>query len=105
MLVMLKSHMSKSEGLSNRESYGAWLKEAEAVVAACKAGTIKGIWKVAGKPEILTILEIESVDALEAAMLSFPFRKLGFSHLVNFELNVLRPYDKWQEDLKVLTAP
>jgi len=37
-------------------------------------------------------------------MLSFPFWKLGFSHLVNFELNVLRPYENWHEDLKVLAG-
>lgn len=37
-------------------------------------------------------------------MLGFPFWKLGFSHLVNFELNVLRPYENWNEDLKVLAG-
>jgi hypothetical protein len=34
MLFMLKSHISKLEGLSNNEFYGVWLKEAEAAVAA-----------------------------------------------------------------------
>ena len=53
MLFMLKSHISKPEGLSNKEFYGVWLKEAEAAVAAYKAGAIKGIWKVAGKPEVV----------------------------------------------------
>jgi hypothetical protein len=36
MLFMLKSHISKPEGLSNKEFYGVWLKEAEAAVAADK---------------------------------------------------------------------
>ena len=68
MLFMLKSHISKPEGLSNKEFYGVWLKEAEAAVAAYKAGAIKGIWKVAGKPEVVTILDVESADALESAV-------------------------------------
>jgi len=34
-----------------------WLKDAEGAVAAYEAGVIKGIWKVAGTPEIVTILE------------------------------------------------
>ena len=42
MLFMLKAHISKPEGLSNKEFYGVWLKEAEAAVAAYKAGVIKG---------------------------------------------------------------
>ncbi len=47
MLFMLKSHISKPEGLSNKEFYGVWLKEAEAAVAAYKAGVIResGRWR------------------------------------------------------------
>jgi muconolactone delta-isomerase len=104
MLFMLKSHISKPEGLSNKEFYGVWLKEAEGAVAAYKAGVIKGIWKVAGKPEVVTILDVESADALESAVLNFPFWKLGYSHIVNMEWNVLRPYENWYEDLKKLAV-
>jgi muconolactone delta-isomerase len=104
MLFMLKSHISKPEGLSNKEFYGVWLKEAEAAVAAYKAGVIKGIWKVAGKPEVVTILDVESADVLESAMLNFPIWKLGYSHIVNIEWNVLRPYQNWYEDLKKLAV-
>jgi muconolactone delta-isomerase len=104
MLFMLKSHISKPEGLSNKEFYGVWLKEAEGAVAAHKAGVIKGIWKVAGKPEVVAILDVESADALESAVLNFPFWKLGYSHIVNMEWNVLRPYENWYEDLKKLAV-
>jgi muconolactone delta-isomerase len=104
MLFMLKSHISKPEGLSNKEFYGVWLKEAEAAVAAYKACAIKGIWKVAGKPEVVTILDVESADALESAVLNFPIWKLGYSHRVTIEWNVLRPYENWYEDLKKLAV-
>ena len=104
MLFMLKSHISKPEGLSNKEFYGVWLKEAEAAVAAYKACAIKGIWKVAGKPEVVAILDVESADVLESAVLNLPIWKLGYSHIVNIEWNVLRPYENWYEDLKKLAV-
>jgi hypothetical protein len=34
--------------MSNKEFYGVWEKEAEAVVAALKAGEIKTLYKVPG---------------------------------------------------------
>ena len=104
MLFMLKAHLDKPQSMSNKEFYGVWLKEAEAAVAAYKACAIKGIWKVAGKPEVVTILDVESADALESAVLNFPIWKLGYSHTVNIEWNVLRPYENWYEDLKKLAV-
>jgi hypothetical protein len=49
---------------------GVWLREAEGAVAAYKAGVIKGIWKVAGKPKVVAILDVVSADALESAVLN-----------------------------------
>jgi muconolactone delta-isomerase len=104
MLFMLKARINKPAGISNKEFYGVWLKEAEAAVAAHKAGVIKGIWKVAGNPEVVAILDVESADVLESAVLSLPIWKLGYSHMVNVEWSVLRPYENWYEDLKKLAA-
>jgi hypothetical protein len=41
MLFMLKAHLEKPAGTSNKEFYGAWKQEAEAALAALKAGAIK----------------------------------------------------------------
>jgi muconolactone delta-isomerase len=103
MLFMLRSHLEKPQNTSNKEFYGVWLKEAEAAVAAYKSGVIKAIWKVAGKPEVVTVLDVDSADTIEAAVLNFPIWKLGCSHVVTkFECEVLRPYENWYEDLKKL---
>jgi hypothetical protein len=40
MLFMLKAHLEKPQSMSNKDFYGVWLKEAEAAVAAHKAGVI-----------------------------------------------------------------
>jgi muconolactone delta-isomerase len=103
MLFMLKAHLEKPENMSKKDFYSVWLKEAEAAVAAQKAGVIKGIWKVPGQTEVIAVLDVESADALEAAVLSLPIWKLGYAHIVTkLEWTPLRPYENWYEDLKKL---
>jgi muconolactone delta-isomerase len=94
MLFMLKSHISKPEGLSNKEFYGVWLKEAEDAVAAYKAGVIKGIWKVAGKPEVVSILDVESADALDSAVTGIlTHSEYGAERVTPLRELVLRPQE------------
>ncbi len=101
---MLKSHIAKPEALSNKEFYSVWHQESEAALAAVEAGAIKGIWKVAGQPEVITIIDVPGADDLDHAMQQFPIWKLGFSHIVaDFRIIPLRPYENWAEDLKELS--
>lgn len=105
MLFMLKAHLEKPQSMSKKDFYGVWLKEAEAAVAAYKAGVIKAIWKVPGQTEVIAVLDVDSADTLEAAVLNLPIWKLGYSHLVtNIEWTPLRPYENWYEDLKKLAT-
>jgi muconolactone delta-isomerase len=104
MLFLLKAHLEKPAGTSNREFYGAWKKESEAALEAYKAGVIKAIWKAAGTPDVYAVLDVESGDALDHAVHSLPLWKLGFSHFVTeLEMIPLRPYENWAEDLKTLS--
>jgi muconolactone delta-isomerase len=104
MLFMLKAHLSKPAHTSNKEFYSVWRQEAEAAVAALKAGAIKGIWKVAGKPEVIAIMDMPSADDLDRAMHQLPIWKLGYSHIVtDMEIVALRSYESWAEDLKKLS--
>jgi muconolactone delta-isomerase len=104
MLFMLKAHLSKPAHTPNKEFYSVWRQEAEAAVAALKAGAIKGIWKVAGKPEVIAIMDMPSADDLDRAMHQLPIWKLGYSHIVtDMEIVALRSYESWAEDLKKLS--
>lgn len=104
MLFMLKAHLDKPANLSNKEFYTVWRQEAEAAMGAYKMGVIKGIWKVAGKPEVYAVLDVDSHETLEHAVLELPIWKLGYSHLVtSIEFTPLRPYENWAEDLKKLS--
>jgi muconolactone delta-isomerase len=104
MLFMLRVYISKPEGLSNKDFYTVWRKESEAALGAVKAGVIKGIWKVAGKPVIVAILDVPGPDELDHAIQELPIWKLGYSHIAqNLEFEAIRPYENWAEDLKKLS--
>jgi hypothetical protein len=45
-----------------------------------------------------------AIEEILRTVLNFPIWKLGYSHIVNIEWNVLRPYENWREDLKKLAV-
>jgi muconolactone delta-isomerase len=103
MLFMLKATLAKPEGMSNKEFYGVWEKEAEAAMAAVKAGAIKAIYKVPGKPQVVAIMDVSTADDIDHAIHSLPIWQLGYSHIVkDLEWTALRPYENWATDLKKL---
>ena len=57
MLFMLKANIAKPANVSNKELYSGMASESEAALGAVKAGAIKGIWKVAGGPIILAVID------------------------------------------------
>ena len=62
MLFMLKANIAKPANVSNKEFYTVWRQESEASLGAVKAGAIKGIWKVAGRPIIIAVIDMPSAD-------------------------------------------
>ena len=104
MLFLLKAYIAKPANVSNKEFYGVWRQESEAALGAVKAGAIKGIWKVAGRPIILAVIDVPSADDLDHAIYELPIWKLGYAHIAaDTEIWPLRPYENWAEDLKELS--
>jgi len=104
MLFMLRATISKPANTSNKEFYSVWRQESEAALGAVKAGAIKAIWKVAGRPVVVAVLDLPSADDLDHAINELPIWKLGYSHIVSdLEILPLRPYENWAEDLKKLS--
>ena len=104
MLFLLKAHLEKPPQTSNKEFYSVWRQESEAALAAVKAGAIKAIYKAAGQPDVIAILDLPSADDLDHAISSLPIWRLGYSHIVTkLEITPLRPYENWAEDLKTLS--
>lgn len=103
MLFLARFKLAKPEGMSNKEFYGVWQKEAEAALAALKAGVIKTLYKVSGKAEVVAVMDFDTADAIDHAIQNLPIWKLGYSHIVtDAEWTPLRPYENWAEDLKRL---
>ena len=58
-----------------------------------KGGAIKGIWKVAGPPIILAVIDCAERDDLDHAIHALPIWKLGYAHIASdTEIWPLRPY-------------
>lgn len=103
MEVMLWAKLQKPEGISNKEFFGVWKKESEAALAAVEAGVIKSIYKVAGKYEVVAIIEVASADQIDEIVHQLPIWRLGYAHIVpSIEWIPLRPYRNWAEHLKQL---
>ena len=100
MEVMMWAKIAKPESASNSEFFEVWRKESVAAIEALKAGAIKAIWKVAGKYEVVAVMEVDSGDDLDAIVHSLPIWKLGYSHIVP-EINwiPLRSYENWGKQL------
>jgi muconolactone delta-isomerase len=102
MLFMLQVKLAKPSEMSNQEFYGVWEKEAEAVMAGMKAGVLKAAYKVPGKQEVITIMDVDTADDLDQ-IYNLPIAQLGYSHLViDILWTPLRLYENWVEDLKKL---
>jgi muconolactone delta-isomerase len=102
MLFMLHVKLAKPSNMSNREFYGAWEKEAEAVIAGMNAGAIKAAYKVAGKQEAIAIMDVATADDLDQ-IYNLPISKLGYAHIViDISWTPLRPYENWVKDLDKL---
>jgi muconolactone delta-isomerase len=103
MLFMVHVKLAKPAGMSNREFYGVWAKEAEAAVAKLQSGALTALYKVGGKPEVIALMDVDSADAMDHAINNLPLWKLGYSHVVTeLTWTALRPYAHWAEDLKEL---
>jgi muconolactone delta-isomerase len=104
MLFMLQANIAKPANVSNKEFYTVWRHESEAALGAVKAGAIKGIWKVAGRPIIIAVIDVPSADDLDHAIHELPIWKMGYAHIAaDTEVFALRPYENWAEDLKELS--
>jgi muconolactone delta-isomerase len=98
MLFFLRVDVRQPEGMPLKQFYEIWSREAEAALAAVKAGKVKALYKVSGRRVVLAILEADDHDQLDRMLASLPIvRELGGS--VALELLPIRAYESFAEDL------
>jgi muconolactone delta-isomerase len=103
MLYMFQGRLEKPAEMSNAEFYGLWEKESEAAVALAESGLIKWVYKIAGRPEIVWLVDATDHDDMDRFLEKLPIFSLGFAHLVrDLKVTPLREYAGWYTDLKRL---
>jgi muconolactone delta-isomerase len=106
MLFMFHGRLEKPDGMSNEEFYGLWEEESEAAVELLGAGTIKWAYKVAGQPEIVSLIDVPDNGGIDGFLQSLPIYRKGYSHLVkDLRWFPLREYADWYAELKELAHP
>ena len=103
MEIMMWAKIAKPESASNAEFFEVWRKESVAAIEALNAGAIKNIWKVAGKYEVIAVMEVNSGADMDAIIHSLPIWALGYAHIVP-EVNwtPLHSYANWSKQLTEL---
>mgnify|MGYP002629615003 CR=1 FL=1 len=103
MEIMMWAKIAKPESASNAEFFEVWRKESVAAIEALNAGAIKNIWKVAGKYEVIAVMEVNSGADMDAIIHSLPIWTLGYAHMVP-EVNwtPLHAYANWSKQLTEL---
>ena len=102
MHFLLHAKIKKPRDVSNKEFFGVWQRESVAGRELAKQGV--SIFKVAGKREVVLIIEVGSESELDEAIHSLPIWQEGFQDMVDIEATALRPYQEWGEPLDGLAA-
>ncbi|BFH73804.1 muconolactone Delta-isomerase family protein [Sulfurisphaera javensis] len=103
MLFLLWFRVKQPESMSQKQLMEIWKKEAEAALSAVKTGTIKGLYKVSGKREVIAIIDVSSHEQLDEILETLPItRELG--HSVSVEVYAIHPYENFYELMKKLTS-
>ncbi len=105
MLFLFRARIVKPEGMPDKQFYGVWKQESDAAIGALKAGLVKDIYKVAGTPEVIAIIDAKTGDDLDNLLHEMPIWKLGHCEFVHdVTLTPLRSYETWAQDLKRFIA-
>ncbi len=102
MHFLVRAKIKKPRDVSNKEFYGVWQRESVAGRQLAEQGL--PIYKVAGKYEVVFIIEVGSESELDEAFHSLPIWQEGFQDMVELEVEALRPYAEWGKQLDKLAA-
>jgi muconolactone delta-isomerase len=104
MDVLIRGKLHRPDRMSNKEFFGIWKQEAEAILKAKQAGVVKNAWKVPGKYDVFIVVEVQSADQIDEIMHSLPLWKLGYDYIIDMEWILLRPYEDWAKQPGELSA-
>ena len=102
MQYLLHAKIKKPRELSNDEFFGVWQRESVAGRAIEAQGV--PIFKVAGKYEVIVIVDVDGPGELDEAIHGLPIWAEGYQDMVDIDAIPLGSYGEWGEQLDRLTG-
>ncbi len=91
MLFLVWFKVQQPESMSQRQIYEVWMRESKKAPNVIKPESVKGLYKVTGKQEVLALLDFESHQALDEALSQLTLLK-ELGHSLRIEIVPLYPY-------------
>ena len=99
MLYHADFHIEYPASMSQKDFFSIWTREAEAALAAKKAGLIIDIWKCVGARRVMVVVNVDSLDTLDQILLDLPIMKEHGQH-VQVKVTPLRRFEDFSIDLE-----
>jgi muconolactone D-isomerase len=98
MLFFLDFQVEYSANMTQKDLFSIWSREAEAALAAKKAGIVVGLWKCVGERRVIAVVDVDSPDTLDQITFTLPIMKEMGQH-VQIKVSSLRKYEDFAADV------
>ena len=98
MLYLLDFQVEYPAGMSQKDLFGIWSKEAEAALGAKQAGAVVDLWKCVGERRVVAVVEVDTPDTLDRILFTLPIMQEMGQH-VQVKVTSLRRYEDFAADV------
>jgi muconolactone delta-isomerase len=99
MLYLLDFRVEYPAEMSQMQLFTIWAREADALLAAKKAGVVVDLWKCVGTRREICIVDVPECDTLDQILFDLPIMQELGQH-VDVEVTPLRRYEDFAADVK-----
>ncbi len=94
MLFLVWFRVEQPETMSQKQIYEVWVRESREAPKVIKKESVLGLYKVAGKQEVLALIDFESHQALDRALSQLTLLK-EIGHSLKIEIVPLYPHSEF----------
>ncbi len=99
MLFLLDFDIEYSATASQKDLFSIWAGEADAALAAKRAGVVVDLWKCVGTRRVVAVVNVDGPDMLDQLLLDLPIMKENGQY-VHVDVTPLRRYEDFAADVK-----
>lgn len=86
-------------GMTRKELFEIWAREADAALAAKEAGAVVDLWKCVGERRVVAVVNVDGPDTLDAILMDLPIMQ-DMGDNVHVSVTALRRYEDFAADVK-----